>query len=86
MILFKYPLFIITLTYLAFSQPENRFLPFDWVQYRQTGKINSISFSNRYAYIGTQLGGVQRFNLLSNRFEEPITRAQGLRSNSINAV
>ncbi|MDG2366751.1 MAG: two-component regulator propeller domain-containing protein [Candidatus Marinimicrobia bacterium] len=86
MILFKYPLFIITLSYLAFSQPENRFLPFDWVQYRQTGKINSISFSNRYAYIGTQLGGVQRFNLLSNRFEEPITRAQGLRSNSINAV
>ena len=82
----NYHILLLTLTSLIFSQPENRFLPFDWVQYRQTGKINSISFSERYAYIGTQLGGLQRFNLLSNRFEDPITRAQGLKSNTINAV
>ena len=83
---YNYPILLFTLSSLIFSQPENRFFPFDWVQYRQTGKINSISFSERYAYIGTQLGGLQRFNLLSNRFEEPITRAQGLKSNTINAV
>ena len=68
------------------AQPELRFLPFDWVQYRQTGQINSISFSDRYAFIATQSGGLQRFNLFSNRFEEPITRAQGLQSNVITAV
>ena len=71
---------------IIMAQPELRFLPFDWVQYRQTGQINSISFSDRYAFIATQSGGLQRFNLFSNRFEEPITRAQGLQSNVITAV
>ena len=70
----------------AFTQPELRFQTFDWVQYRHTGKVNSITFSDRFAYIGTQSGGVLRFNLFSERFEEPITRAQGLHSNIITAV
>ena len=35
------------------SQPDLRFNAFDWVAYRQTGSINSVSFSDRYAYIGT---------------------------------
>ena len=84
--LIRHSFIFITLISFAFTQPENRFLPFDWVQYRQAGNINSISFSDRYAYIGTELGGLQRFNLFSNRFEESITRAQGLRSNTIKAV
>ena len=71
---------------LAMAQPNLRFHPFDWVQYRHTGKVNSISFGDRYAYIGTQSGGVLRFNLFSERFEEPIARAQGLHSNTITAV
>lgn len=37
-------------------------------------------------YIGTTDGGIQRFNLFSGRFEEPITRAQGLASNNIFSV
>jgi len=82
----RYFSLILTLISFIFCQPDNRFLPFDWVQYRQTGKVNSISFSDRYAYIGTDLGGLQRFNLFSNRFEESITRAQGLKSNIIKAV
>ncbi|MBT3479513.1 MAG: hypothetical protein HOB42_02775 [Candidatus Marinimicrobia bacterium] len=69
-----------------FAQPNLRFHPFDWVQYRYTGKVNSITFGDRYAYIGTQYGGVLRFNIFSERFEEPITRAQGLRSNTTTAV
>ena len=84
--LIKHSFIFITLISFALTQPENRFLPFDWVQYRQAGNINSISFSDRYAYIGTELGGLQRFNLFSNRFEESITRAQGLKSNTIKAV
>ncbi len=55
------------------SQPDLRFNSFDWVAYRQTGGINSISFSDRYAFIGTQIGGVLRFNINSQRFDEPIT-------------
>ncbi|MEA1881035.1 MAG: two-component regulator propeller domain-containing protein [Candidatus Marinimicrobia bacterium] len=68
------------------AQPELRFHPFDWVQYRHTGKVNSITFGDRYAYIGTQSGGVLRFNRYSERFDEPITRAQGLQDNTITAV
>ncbi|MBC8344943.1 MAG: hypothetical protein ISR82_02435 [Candidatus Marinimicrobia bacterium] len=70
----------------SFAQPELRFQTFDWVQYRYTGKVNSITFSDRFAYMGTQSGGVVRFNLFSDRFEEPITRAQGLHSNTITAI
>ena len=69
-----------------FPQPDLRFHPFDWVQYRKTGKINSISFSDRYAFMATENGGILRFNLFSERFEEPITKAQGLKSNTIYSV
>ena len=68
------------------AQPDLKFHPFDWVQYRKTGGINSISISDRYAFLGSENGGILRFNLFSERFEEPITTAQGLRSNSISSV
>ena len=71
---------------IIFSQPESQFNPFDWVQYRKTGNINSISYSNTYLYLGSENGGVLRFNLFSEQFEEPITIAQGLKSNSIKAL
>ena len=71
---------------IIFSQPESQFNPFDWVQYRKTGNINSISYSNTYLYLGSENGGILRFNLFSERFEEPITVAQGLKSNSIKAL
>ena len=77
---------IISFIGATFAQPDLRFHPFDFVQYRKPGQVNSISFSDQYVYIGTHHGGVQRFNIFSNRFEEPITRAQGLKSNSITAV
>ena len=71
---------------IASSQPTLQFNPFDWVSYRKTGAINSITFGDRYAYIGTQTGGVLRFNINSQRFEAPITRSQGLDGNSVTAV
>lgn len=83
---FRHFVILVTFWGINHAQPNLKFHPFDWIQYRQTGKVNSISFSERYAYIGTQFGGIQRFNLFSNRFEEPITRAQGLQSNSVTAV
>ncbi|MFQ6612015.1 MAG: hypothetical protein ACE5D2_02785 [Fidelibacterota bacterium] len=80
----NFPLFFIVSLILA--QPENRFDPFDWVQYRAVGSINSISSDNMYLYIGTQDGGVCRYLLYGRRFVEPITRAQGLASNTVTAL
>ena len=76
----------IIITGIGIAQPELKFDPFDWIQYRQAGKVNSITFGDRFAYIGTQSGGVLRFNTFANRFEESITMAQGLQSNTITAV
>ena len=68
------------------AQPDIRFNPFDWNLYGKPSSINSISFGDRYAFIGTSGAGALRFNINSNRFEEPITVAQGLSSNFVTAV
>ena len=44
------------------SQPDNRFLPFDWIQYRFSGSITSLSEGYSYLYIGTETGGIKRYN------------------------
>ncbi len=68
------------------AQPDVRFDPFDWVVYRQIGSITSITEGFSYAYLGTELGGVLRYDIYGNRFPEPITRAQGLSSHQVEAV
>ncbi len=73
-------------TKIIVGQPDIRFNPFDWSLYGESGSINSISFGDRYAFIGTASAGVLRFNINSNRFEEPITTTQGLSINFITAV
>jgi len=68
------------------AQPDSRFRPFDWVLYHGSGIINSISEGYNYIYVGTENGGLKRFNTFSLNFDEPITMAQGLKSNAIKAV
>jgi len=68
------------------AQPDNRFDIFDWVIYRQSGAVHSISEGFNYTYFGTENGGVWRYHLYRNTFEEPITKAQGLTSNHIESV
>ena len=68
------------------AQPDNRFDIFDWVIYRQPGAVHSISEGFNYTYFGTENGGVWRYHLYRNTFEEPITKAQGLTSNQIESV
>ena len=82
----NFKIFLFFLLSSIYSQPEGQFNTFDWVQYRKTGSINSISSSSTYIYLGSENGGILRFNIFSERLEEPITKAQGLRSNSIKAV
>ena len=79
-------IFLFFLLSFLYSQPDSQFNPFDWVQYRKTGSINSISSSSSYIYLGSENGGILRFNIFSERLDEPITKAQGLRSNSIKAL
>ena len=86
MIFKKKILFLLFFIDISRAQPELRFNPFDWISYRQSGSINSISFGDRYAFLGTQNGGVIRFNVRTQRFEEPITKSQGLKSNFVTAV
>ena len=68
------------------SQPDSRFRPFDWIVYRGSGSISSITEGYNYAFIGTSQGGVKRFNLFGNYFDSPLTRAQGLKDNNISAI
>ena len=92
MLRFKQRLVLISVLSLSFnfvplcSQPDNRFLPFDWVQYKHSGAVTSLSEGYSYLYIGTETGGVKRYNLFSNNFDEPITIAQGLKENLITAI
>lgn len=71
---------------ILFSQPDSRFEAFDWTLYRQTGKINSITEGYNYTYFATENAGILRFQLYQDRFDEPITTAQGLSDNQILAV
>ncbi len=68
------------------AQPDPRFAPMDWVQYRQTGDITSISEGFTYVYFGTESGGILRYHAFGRRFEAPITQAQGISSNTVTAV
>ena len=69
-----------------YGQPDSRFRPFDWVLYGGASTISSITEGYTFAYIGTGSGGLKRFNLYGNYFDEPITTAQGLKNNNITAV
>jgi len=68
------------------AQHDNRYDPFDWVMYRQLGAITSVTEGFRYFYIGTEMGGVVRIQSIGHQLDEPITQAQGLKSNHISAV
>ena len=82
---YKIILLILLLSDLR-SQPDPRFRPFDWVLYSGAGTVSSITEGYTFAYIGTGSGGLKRFNLYGNYFDEPITTAQGLKNNNITAV
>ena len=70
--MFRFLLFLLSFTQLSqlIGQPDSRFRPFDWVLYRGAGSISSITEGFTFAYIGTEMGGLKRFNLYSNNFEE----------------
>ena len=53
-----------------YAQPDSRFRAFDWVVYHGPGIINSISEGYNYVYVGTENGGLKRFNTFSLNFDD----------------
>jgi len=84
--LFDYSI-ILTLFFMGlFGQPDQRFRAFDWVVYRDPGKITSISEGYSYTYFGSSNGGIYRYHQNGQYFDDPITMAQGLESYTVYAV
>jgi len=83
--LFSY-LLIITALSNAFPHPLKSFRPFDWVLYKASGSVTSFAEGYTFIYVGTSHGGIKRFNLYGNYFDNPISTAQGLENNTINSV
>ena len=54
--------------------------------YSKPGIIKSFSEGLSYVYIATESAGVFRYSFYGDQFEYPITQAQGLSSNNINAI
>ena len=71
---------------LCLSQPSAKYRPFDWLLFKEPGRINSISEGYEFLYIGTSHGGIYRYNLYGNQYDFPITTAQGLDNNNISSV
>jgi len=82
----KWVFTFISMHYLVLCQPNSRHDPFDWIIYRKPGTIRSFAEGFSYIYIGTESAGIYRYSIYGNRFEAPITRAQGLASNEIIAI
>ena len=79
-------LYFFLLFAVSFSQPSARYRPFDWLLFKEPGRINSLSEGFEFLYVGTSHGGIYRYNLYSNQYDFPITSAQGLKNNSISSV
>ena len=78
--------FFFLFTTLILAQPRAKYRPFDWLMFKEPGKINSLSEGYEYLYIATSHGGIYRYSLYSNQYDFPITTAQGLQSNNITGV
>jgi len=82
----KWVFIFISIHCLILCQPSSRHDPFDWIVYKKPGKIRSFAEGFSYIYIGTESAGIYRYSIYGDRFEAPITRAQGLASNEITAI
>ena len=78
--------FFFLFTTLILAQPDAKYRPFDWLLFKEPGRINSLSEGYEYLYIATSHGGIYRYSLYSNQYDFPITSAQGLQNNNITSV
>ena len=78
--------FFFLFTTLILAQPRAKYRPFDWLLFKEPGKINSLSEGYEYLYIATSHGRIYRYSLYSIQYDFTITTAQGLQSNNITGV
>ncbi|MFQ6605145.1 MAG: hypothetical protein ACE5D8_06275 [Fidelibacterota bacterium] len=78
--------FLLCLSGVSFSQLDRRYQPDDWILFTQPGRITSISEGLSYIYFASALGGIQRYQYYAGEFDFPITVAQGLPENAVEAV
>ena len=59
--------------------------PWDWVTYKNSQYISSITEGREYIYFATN-GGILRYQLYGKYWDYPITRSQGLSDDDVDAV
>ena len=55
----------------------------DWVTYAPALDITSISVGEDYIYFGTRYGGILRYQIYENFWDDPFTTSSGLKNNNI---
>ncbi len=68
------------------GQVNPKYDPMDWVLFRQAGSIGSITQGFSYIYLGSSDGGIYRYNIFRQEWDDPLTQAQGLPDNTIESV
>lgn len=65
---------------------EDMFAISDWETYRGFTQITGVVESQRHIYFGTNGAGILRYDKFENKFVNPLTRSNGLRSNHITRI
>jgi len=67
------------------AQINIRYDPWDWVTYKNSQYVKSITEGREYIYFATN-GGILRYQIFGKYWDYPITYSQGLRDDDIDAV
>jgi ligand-binding sensor domain-containing protein len=68
------------------AQVDSRFSTFDWTIFSKVNEITSISEGYSHIYFAGGNAGILRFNRFSKRFDIPLTRGQGFKSERVQHV
>lgn len=67
------------------AQTDIRYDPWDWVTYKNSQFVSSITEGREYIYFATN-GGILRYQIFGKYWDYPITRSQGLSDEDVDAV
>jgi len=68
------------------AQVDSRFSTFDWTIFSKVNQITSISEGYSHIYFAGDNAGILRYNKFSKRFDLPLTKGQGFKSDSVQHV
>lgn len=67
------------------AQKNVQYDPWDWVTYKNSQFVSSITEGREYIYFGTN-GGILRYQIFGKYWDFPITQSQGLSNDDVSAV